>query len=210
MCDKQGRLYGVAPTRFIQNMLILSNMLHRTFIAINLKEGIKNKVLSYKEDFSEIPAKWVKKENIHITLSFLGNLDDTQLMETIEMADNIISEYDPFILNINEIGLGPKFPPRLIWLTLDENQELNKLHSELDDAIYSLDSYRFKVREERSFVPHITLARIKSFESKKLSKEVFEIKKSLKLSFEVTSIDIIESGLKKDGPEYVILKSIEL
>ena len=185
-------------------------MLHRTFIAINIKENIKKRVLEYKKDFLEIPAKWVSKENIHITLNFLGNLDDTQLVETIEITEGIISNYESFVLNINKISLGPKFPPRLIWLTLDENEVLNKLHTELEDSIYSLDSYQFKMKEERSFTPHVTLARIKSFESKKLSKEVFDIKRDLKLSFEVASIDIIESGLKKGGPEYTILRSIEL
>ena len=185
-------------------------MLHRTFIAINIKENIKKRVLEYKKDFLEIPAKWVNKDNIHITLNFLGNLDDTQLVETIEITEGIISNYESFVLNINKISLGPKFPPRLIWLTLDENEVLNKLHTELEDSIYSLDSYQFKMKEERSFTPHITLARIKSFESKKLSKEVFDIRRDLKLNFEVASIDIIESGLKKGGPEYTILRSIEL
>lgn len=191
-------------------MLILKNMLHRTFIAINLDDVLKDKILEYKEDFSHIPAKWADKENIHITLSFLGNLDDTQLMETINIVEGVLNNYEPFVLNIKEIGLGPKFPPRLIWLTLDENEILNKLNQELEDNIFSLDSYRFKTKEQRAFTPHITLARIKSFESKKLDRESFNIKKPLDMSFEVHSIEIMESELKRSGPEYTILRSFEL
>jgi len=185
-------------------------MLHRTFIAINLPKEVKNKTLELKNEYNHIPAKWVERENVHITLSFLGNLDDNQLIETINIAESVIQNYEPFVLNVKEMGLGPKIPPRLIWLTLDENKILSRLNQELEDNIYSLDSYKFKTKEQRKFIPHITLARIKSFEAKRLNKDSFDIKHELDINFEVNSIEIMESELKKTGPEYIILRSILL
>jgi len=185
-------------------------MLHRTFIAINLQNNIKDKILDYRKDFLHIPAKWVEKENLHITLNFLGNLDDTQLMETIGIIEGVVENYESFVLNIEQMGFDNKKPPRLIWLTLKKNQILNNLYQELEDNIYNLDSYQFKTREQRNFNAHITLARIKGFEAKRLQEQDFDIKKTLNLSFEVNSIEIMESELKKTGPEYTILRSFEL
>lgn len=186
-------------------------MLHRIFIAINFPENIKDKLLGFEKEY-KIPAKWVSRENLHITLNFLGNLDDNQLLETIETVKQISASHNPFIINLKKICYGPpkKFPPRMIWIEMEKSEGLSKLQIDLENNLFNLPSYKYKEKEEdHSFHPHITLARIKSFEFRALG-DLPEINEELNLSFEAKSIEVMESELKKGGPEYSILESAKL
>ena len=186
-------------------------MLHRVFIAINFPEDIKEKLSSFSNKYPHLPARWVKKENIHITLSFLGNLDDNQLLETIETVKEVAARHNAMSIKLNKICYGPpkKFPPRMVWVEGEKNDALSRLHTDLEDTLFNLSSYQYKTKENRLFSLHITLARIKSFEFRKL-RENIEINGDLDLDFEVDTIQVIESQLKKTGPEYAVLESISL
>ena len=186
-------------------------MLHRVFIAINLPEKIKEKLFSFTKKYSSIPAKWVEKENIHITVLFLGKLDDNQLLETIQSAKQVLKNYEPFLVDIKQLAYGPdnKFPPRLIWAEVNKSKEFSVLKNNLENTIFNLPEYKYKTKEGKGFNPHITIARIKNFEFQAMADRP-EIEISLNMPFEVNSIDIMESVLTKKGPEYTILESINL
>jgi|AntAceMinimDraft_18_1070375.scaffolds.fasta_scaffold02626_7 2'-5' RNA ligase len=186
-------------------------MLHRVFIAINLPGDIKEKLFNFSNKYPNLPVRWVKRENIHITLSFLGNLDDNQLLDTMEIVRKVISSYNSFSVKFSKVNYGPigKNPPRMIWAEVEENKELARLHTDLEDELFNLSSYQYKTKENRAFSAHITLGRIKSFKFRKLGQRP-EIGEDINISFQVNSIDVIESNLKKTGPEYTILESISL
>ena len=186
-------------------------MLHRVFIAINFPEDIKEKLLGFSKKYPQLPARWAGRENIHITLSFLGNLDDNQLLETIETVKRVADRHSSLLIRLNRICYGPpkKFPPRMVWVEGEKNDALSRLHTDLEDTLFNLPSYQYKTKENRPFSLHITLARIKSFEFRKLGREP-EIDEDLDLSFEVNSIEVMESQLKRTGAEYTILESTEL
>ncbi|MBU1045526.1 2'-5' RNA ligase family protein [Patescibacteria group bacterium] len=199
-------------------------MLHRVFIAINFPENIKDRLLGFEKEY-KIPAKWVGRDNLHITLNFLGNLDDNQLVETIETAKRVCVSHNPFSIKLKKICYGPlarnatrpgrvaggpkKFPPRLVWIEMEESMELSKLELDLENNLFNLPSYQYKEKENRSFHPHITLARIKSFEFRAMAERP-EINEEIGLSFEANSIEVMESELKRSGAEYAILESIPL
>lgn len=188
-------------------------MLHRVFIAINLPEDIKNIFVSFQNRYPHLPARWTKKENLHITLIFLGNLDENQLLETINTTKAIVSQYSSFKLKINKLVYGPpkKFPPRLVWAEIEKNQQLSLLQADLERHLCNLSSFQYKKGGNRSYSPHITLARIKTFEFRKIEiEEIPEIYEEMNLSFEVSSIEVMESRLKRGGPEYTILESFSL
>ena len=89
-------------------------MPRRIFIAINLPENIKNKLLSYQEKWPELPVRWTKKENLHITLEFLGYLADEELIELFQKTKEMVSEKESFSIRLNKICYGPpaKNPPQ--------------------------------------------------------------------------------------------------
>ncbi len=189
-------------------------MLHRIFLAINLPPEIKKRLLNYQKNWQNLPCRWTKPENLHITLLFLGNLDDNQLSETIKISQEVAKRHNPFLIELKKICYGPpnKKPPRMVWVEGKLNQELAELQKDLEDSIFQLDSYKYKVgrqKETRPYRPHITLARIKQWEFRRLEDRP-EINEDINLSFEVESFEIMESFLKRSGAEYEILETIPL
>ena len=172
----------------------------RIFVAINLSEKIKEKIWEEQEEikavFPEKTVKWVKKENLHITLAFFGNTSEQRLKEIEEILKKI--RQDSFELKGGEICYGPKNNPlpRLIWIELEKSLPLLNIAKELAN---------------QKFFPHITLGRINTWQWRKIEPEERPIiEKSIDLKFRVNSIDIMESILRRSGPEYRILNKYNL
>lgn len=160
-------------------------MRHRIFVAINLPEDIKQKLFDYQLKWPELPCRWTKKENLHITLEFLGYLTDEELIELCQRIKEIASTKKAFSVHLNKICYGPpkKIPPRMVWVAGEKIKEFN-------------------------LTPHITLGRIKTWDFRRLEPEERpEINEDIDLNFEVNSIEIMKSRLKREGPEYTILES---
>ena len=186
-------------------------MLKRVFIAINLPENLKKKLLEFQQKFKELPAKWVKKENLHLTLIFLGYLKDFHLEKVKEITNKVSKEFSPFSVFLKRACFGPPkiFPPRLVWVELEKNENLENLVKKLQNLLKE-NKIPFVI-EEREFLPHITLARIKKWEFQRMEPEERpKINEILKESFEVKSIEIMESHLKRSGAEYEVIESYPL
>lgn len=186
-------------------------MRHRIFIAINLPEAVKAKLTAYCEKWPDLPARWTKKENLHITLIFLGYLSDEELLEVLKITQKVASNYEPFFVNLNKIIYGPpeKMPPRMVWAEGKKSKELGELQYDLEN--YFISSVKSLKPETRSYIPHITLGRIKTWEFRQIEPEERpEVNEQINLNFEVNSIEVMESRLKRGGPEYTILKSVVL
>jgi 2'-5' RNA ligase len=188
-------------------------MPRRIFIAINLPEDTKEKLIDFEKNWPQLPIRWVAAENIHLTLLFLGYLNENQLLDTLKTAEKIASLYFSFSLNFEKICYGPpdKKPPRMVWLKTKKNPELLALQKDLEKNLFYLPSFQYKQKENREYSPHITLGRIKQWEFRRLEPEERpEIDKEISLSFPVNSVEIMESRLKREGAEYTILTSIKL
>lgn len=186
-------------------------MLHRVFLAINLPQEIKEKLFSFREKWLDLPFKWTKKESLHLTLLFIGALNDNQLKETVSSAEEASLRHSPFIIHFEKICFGPdkKFPPRFIWVVGEKSQELANLQGDLEESIYKNPAYKYKDKKVQPYKPHITLARIKQWEFRRLE-EIPSIEESISLDFEVFSFDLMESYLKRGGAEYEVLESFQL
>ena len=190
----------------------------RIFIAINLPEEIKRELVFYANKWPELPAKWTVKDNLHITLEFLGYLTDQELGEVCMIAKEVAKRHNPFSINLNKIVYGPDNgvrpgsdpgltprAPKMIWAEGEKSNELSDLKQDLQE--YLLEKINFKP-EGRGFAPHITLARIKEWEWKKIEPEERpEVNENIDLVFFVESIEVMESELKRGGSQYTILES---
>lgn len=186
-------------------------MLHRIFIAINLPEKIKKELSNFERDFSNIPGRWVKPENLHITLLFLGSIKTENLPKIFETLNSVVSSFSKFKIELEKISFFPpkSFPPRMVWVFIKKSEILEKLQKELEKKMIK-SQIPFQ-KEEKEFAPHITLARIKKFEFRRLElEELPKIDEEINLSFEAQSIDVMESHLKRKGPEYTLLKAFPL
>ena len=167
-------------------------MKRRIFIAINLPENIKSRLSSYRDKWPDLPVRWTKKENLHITLEFLGYLIDEELMELFQKTKELALKNKSFSIRLNKICYGPpaknsqQRAPRMVWVTGEKTKEFNLL-------------------------PHITLGRLKTWQWRQIEPEERpEVNEEIDLTFEVNSIEIMESVLKRTGPEYIILESCSL
>ncbi len=183
---------------------------HRIFVAINLPADVKKELFEYSEKWPDFPAKWTEKDNLHITLEFLGNLTEEEMGEVCLAAKGVAEKHGSFSLNLNQILYGPpkKMPPKFIWALGDKSKELSALRQDLENAL--IEKVRF-VPENRVFAPHITLARVIAFAWKGIDPEERpEINENIDLIFTVESIEIMESEMRKGGPVYTTIESHQL
>ncbi len=183
---------------------------HRVFVAINLPEDIKKQLAKYEEKWLDLPAKWTGKDNLHITLEFLGELTDVEIADVCKAVAEAAKQHKSFSISLNKVLYGPprKDPPRMVWAEGEKSEELADLQADLQE--YLLERVRYRP-EARGFSPHITLARISEWEFKQIEPEERpEINEDIDLTFTVETIEVMESVLKRTGPQYTILESHEL
>jgi len=190
-------------------------------VAINLPGDIKKELFSYSEKWLDLPAKWTEKDNLHITLEFLGALTDEEIGEVCLAVKGVAERHNSFSLNLRSICYGPHkgatplsgvkgtlSVPKFVWAEGDKSEELSAIREDLEESL--TEKIRF-VPENRIFAPHITLARISSWEWRAIEPEERpEIHETPDLMFTVESIEVMESELKRDGPVYTVLEAHEL
>lgn len=184
-------------------------MQHRIFIAINFPENIQKELFDYQLKWPELPVKWVKSRNLHITLEFLGSLSGEELLEICQITKEVASRQEPFNINLTKICYGPpKKPPRMIWAEGNKSKELSLLKDDLTKAL--MGSQLNFSSESRAFSPHVTLGRIKVWQWRAIDPEDrLEVNEDVSLGFKVNSIEVMESVLKRGGAEYMVLESCQ-
>ena len=142
----------------------------RVFIAINLPKDIINELASYQKKWPELPARWTIKENLHITLSFLGYLTDTEMGEICLAAKEVAGRHKSFELVLNKISYGPfnKKTKRMVWANGEKSKELSILKRDLENSFSERINF---LPERRSLLPHINLARLKTLEWRSIDPE---------------------------------------
>ena len=148
---------------------------HRIFVAINLPEEVKKELFLYEKKWPDLPAKWTPKDNLHITLQFLGALTDQEVGEVCVAVKEVVEKHSSFSLNLNKILYGPPLrqgfagqAPKFVWAEGDKSEELAMLRDDLEMAIIEKVSF---VPEVRVFALHITLARISAWGFKTIDPE---------------------------------------
>lgn len=199
-------------------------MMRRIFIAINLSEDVKKKLQEYQREWADLPLRFVKKNSLHLTILFIGYVNDERMVEICCNVREVAKKYQPFELNFNKICLGPPGKaPRLIWLEGEKNEAFTNLKRDIEGvmALGQNDSRAFVEieKELKIFIPHITLARIRQIEWRKLETSP-QIDKEVSIGVQVNSIEVMESNLKpsfakaskgrRGGAEYSILESVLL
>ena len=181
----------------------------RTFIAIALSKEIEDFLANLQETLkkSNTDVKWVKPENIHLTLKFLGQREKKKIDEIIKIIDEISKNTPVFPLEISSIGSFPKKEyPRVIWVGLTEgDKEIKQIASTLENAICKLGI----PKESRPFSSHITLGRVRSpLNRKQLVEQLNNLEGNFpegKMRYKVERITLFKSTLTPTGPIYEIL-----
>ncbi len=182
----------------------------RCFIAIELPEAVKSALTGIEEELKKTRAdvRWVKPENIHLTLKFLGNIEEKQTDEIIKIMGDVCSRYYPFNLEIRGMGAFPNIKsPRVLWVGIEGNDTLKTLQEEIDKG---METIGFE-REDRAFTAHLTIGRFRSFiEKEGLLKMIKLHEKDPFGSIDVRSLSLMRSDLHPEGARYTKILEIPL
>ena len=183
----------------------------RTFIAIELPQKIIGTLSALQNQLKNTQAdvKWVAPENIHLTLKFLGEVDEKKIEKIIQALEETAKDNQPFSIRLCALGAFPKINfPRVIWVGIDAGDEETKnIAFVLEEKLQKLGI----PKEKRPFSSHITIGRVRSgINREKLVKEldILQGKGLLQenLEFLATKITLFKSTLTPKGPIYEILK----
>jgi 2'-5' RNA ligase len=179
-------------------------MKRRLFIAINLPEGDKNRINKLIAKWQDLPVVWSRTDNFHLTLLFLGYVDDENLLDLCEKIKNVTGQFQSLDVEFNQVGFGPDDDdPKMIWLKGEANENLQRLQESLEKEL------GFYSHSRREYRPHITLGRIRRGRWSKLSEQP-QINQKFMLSFPASSLDLMESTFEDGRRVYTLLESNEL
>jgi 2'-5' RNA ligase len=183
----------------------------RAFIAIELPDSIKSMIGRVQQELKSLrlKAKWVRAENIHLTLKFLGDIDAGDIDNIGGAMADAAADSAPLALKIGGIGFFPDIKrPRVVWVGLGgEIPNLLNLQRNLEDRLATVGF----AKEKRSFKAHLTLGRIRQAANPDTVRRI--IKEYIELGdhqFIADRITLIKSVLKPSGAVYSPLKQTEL
>ncbi len=189
---------------------IIQLMKKRVFIAINLPEHVKDKLQEYQRKWADLPVRWTRRNSLHLTLVFIGYVTDEEMAEICDITRQVAQKHAPFNLEFDKIILGPPDKPsRMIWVEGKESEEMAALKKDLEMALINASASGFDRVENRAFRPHITLARMRLIEWRKLPEKP-QIAEQTSITVPVESIEVMESHLRRSGAEYDVLESVPL
>lgn len=183
----------------------------RIFISIELPDEIKKNLdkLMAKLKETEAAVKWVKAENLHITLKFLGWVEVKQLDNLIKLTREAISGFESFKISFENLGTFPPGEnPKIIWVGTDKGgHKLCKLAKNLEET---LAAFGYK-KESREFKSHITIGRVKGKQgADKLKAKIKSLKAPKFGAVLVDRISIMKSTLTPKGPIYEKVKELSI
>jgi len=179
-------------------------MQRRIFIGISLPNDVKKRLIQRTEKWQDLPVKWLKDENFHITLAFLGFVDDVKIGEICSAVKRVTQNFESFDVLFEKIELGPSVKePRMVWIVGGVSEELRKLQETVEKTIGTF------VAEKKEFRPHITLGKIRKNKWEELP-EKSEVKENFKVSIPVESVEIFESRMENGKRKYDVLETCEL
>jgi 2'-5' RNA ligase len=187
----------------------------RSFVAIELPEEAKKGLASLRRELERDEhrfVKWVDPGGIHLTLKFLGDVPSKRVIEITEAIKKAAQGISPFLLEISGLGAFPSLKQaRVVWVGIGgELDKLSALQQNIDSALAAL---RF-TREQRPFVPHLTLARIREGASGPERRTFGELVGSTtfedRYAVEVEAIKLMRSQLTPAGAIYTCLSAVGL
>ena len=187
-------------------------MKKRIFAAIDIPETERQKIADFiermKSEFSNERVKWEKPEKLHLTLKFLGEIDDEQLEAFAEAIEEATRDMSPFKLRISGAGVFPSTRnARVLWLGLiDEQASLRRLNEILETRC----ERRGFAKEKRNFKAHLTIGRCKVKPNEILIDSFLNSDFTPSPSFKVAEIVIYQSELKPAGSIYSVISKHKL
>ena len=181
----------------------------RLFVAILLPEEILQNLEEAQKNFKRFArdAKWVQVHSIHLTLKFLGYVDPSKIQDIRQALAAVSQRFPPLKISVKGCGFFPNSrKPSIFWAGI-ESKEIVSIQQALESELANLG---FEA-EERTFNPHLTLARFRDPHGlMPLVEEANQFQNTTFGEFIANSFILFESILHREGAEHIFLAEYPL
>jgi 2'-5' RNA ligase len=182
----------------------------RLFLAIDPGDGFRRQIASTVETIrgSTSGIRWVRDGKLHVTLSFLGEIDESRLADISAVMNDVAPRHAPFSVNVQGAGVFPNWQKlRVVWFGLKDDGQLARLAEDVREVRGILG-----LPPDRPFRAHLTLGRstgpLSAEQKTSLSKALAPFKGSY--PFDVSRVILMRSSPSMAGSEYTELASFPL
>ncbi len=181
--------------------------MNRLFISLPFPEEIINYFNNLKKSVTvDSRIKWESNEKLHLTLKFLGDVEENKIDIINRTLNEIVSNSNVFNLTLNKLGFFNKNNyPTILWVNFKESKEIMDLYYNIDNELEKIGF----IKENKKFMPHLTLLRIKPYYdiNELMRFDEYEIKN---LEFGISKVHLMKSELLKSGSVYTKLHEYKL
>jgi len=187
-----------------------SSAQRRVFVGIPLTANVGSVITMLRTVVDAPPEaiRWVSGKNLHLTLLFLGNLEDSRISVLNERLAHSLT-LDTFSVTLAGTGVFPTSTrPRVLWLGFDQGREkLIQLATQVQQAAATI----VNSGHDSEYIPHVTIGRVrKQVKPWKINLESYLKTSYEPIKFTVFSVFLYESELLPAGPRYSVLKEFKL
>ena len=178
--------------------------MHRLFVAIDLPEEVKRELARFRRE--EMPgARWVPLDQLHLTLRFIGEVDDTTLAAIRKALGDV--RVAPFSLAVQVVGhFPPRKTPHVLWVGADAGAPLADLQGQVEECVQTAGL----APESRPFSPHITIARLRETPPHVVAEFEKRHQAFACPPFQVAAFHLYESTLTAKGAIHALVRSYPL
>ena len=176
----------------------------RLFAAIDIEPRLQDRIgriqqqLKCELNLSGKEVKWVRPDQIHLTLKFLGEVRDSAITQVCNVITRTAAGYEGFDLRIQGLGVFGR-PARVVWAGCEPPSELINLQATMENEFEKIGWDK----ERRPFAGHLTICRVKSAAAgRKLAGAVEAYADEFIGTVSVDQLCLYESQLSRTGPEY--------
>ena len=183
----------------------------RTFVACELPGEVRSAIGQIQEVLRQhrLRLKWVRPENIHLTLQFLGDVSAQRIEAIAGGIEKAVQGHCPLMLSAKGVGAFPSLRrARVIWVGIGgQVEQLKQLQASVAGGLTDVGF----PKEKRAFKGHLTIARVKhAIETRQLTEALSAHAGFETAAFGVDQVAVMRSQLRPDGPVYTRLKTIKL
>lgn len=183
----------------------MSERLIRTFVSVSVPKEIVNiqSMLKSTVEPKGVKVRWVMNGKMHLTLKFIGNTTQGSIDNLNEALFNAVKSAKVINLSISGTGAFPvKGRPNVLWLGIKGDiDELKQLTVNINNSLEPLGF----ITEKRDFLPHVTIARIKSNQKKIPNISNYLNTTFTELPMKIVKISLVQSESFSKGTFYTIL-----
>jgi len=181
----------------------------RAFMAVEVNTKLVDTIIEVQKVLAEANAqiKFVEPENLHFTFKFLGEITQQKTDTILNMVEDKAENYRPFNIKIKGVGAFPN-PGyiKVLWLGIENPTIFSKIQEDFDEEFVKMG-----FKKERSYIPHLTIGRVKGVENKELLTNIVKELEDIDIgSMKIDRIILKESELTPAGPIYTDIKEIFL